>query len=96
MQSARGAKSKVKEGDPVSEKTQADSYKQAIALASCQPSVKGIFFFHGFDETQLKGWQSGVYYADGTPKSSLPAVRAAALAARTRTVSSCPPGARIP
>jgi hypothetical protein len=85
-----------KRGATVSEKTQADFYRQAIALASCQPSVKGIFFFHGFDETQLTGWQSGVYYANGTPKSSLSAVRAAALAARTRTVSSCPPGARIP
>jgi hypothetical protein len=85
-----------KQGATASEKTQADFYRQAIALASCQPSVKGIFFFHGFDETQLRGWQSGVYYADGTPKSSFSAVRAAALAARTRTVSSCPPGTQIP
>ena len=35
----------------------------------------GIFLFHTQDEPALASWQSGVYYADGTPKSSLYAVR---------------------
>jgi hypothetical protein len=85
-----------KQGATASVSTQALYYRQAIALASCQPSVKGIFFFHGFDEANLAGWQSGVYYADGMPKQSLPAVRTAALAARSRAVSSCPPSGSIP
>lgn len=89
VQSAPKAGPDVQTGDPVSEKTQAAYYRQAIALASCQPSVAGIFLFHGFDEPKPAGWQSGVYYANGTPKSSFLAVRAAARAARTRHVSSC-------
>jgi hypothetical protein len=34
--------------------------------------VHGLFLFHTFDETDLAGWQSGLYFADGTPKPSLP------------------------
>jgi hypothetical protein len=75
---------------PVDEPTQGSYYHDALALAFCQPNVKAFFVFHAFDEPALSAWQSGVYYADGTPKSSLSPVRAAALAARTRTVSSCP------
>ena len=56
---------------PVDEATQATYYRQAIQLAFCQPNVRGIFLFHAFDETSLPAWQSGLYYADGTPKTSL-------------------------
>jgi hypothetical protein len=63
---------------PVDESTQADFYRRAIALAACQPDVAGILLFHSQDEPALSGFQSGVYYADGTPKSSLAAVREAA------------------
>ena len=41
-----------------------------------------LLIFHLNDEPDLAGWQSGVYYVDGTPKSSLPAVREAVEAAR--------------
>ena len=71
---------------PVAEATQAAYYRQAIQLAFCQPNVAGLFLFHAFDETALAGWQSGLYYADGTPKTSLAPVRAAmrGVAARRR------------
>lgn len=67
---------------PVDEATQADFYGRALALAACQPGVVGLLLFHSHDEPALAGFQSGVYYVDGTPKASLPAVRAAIEAAR--------------
>ena len=59
---------------PVDEATQAAYYTQALQLAFCQPNVRAILVFSLVDENALPGWQSGVYYVDGTPKSSLPAV----------------------
>ena len=38
---------------------------------------RGVLLFHAHDERRSPTWQSGVYYVDGTPKSSLPAVRTA-------------------
>lgn len=75
---------------PVDEATQATFYRQAIQLAFCQPNVRGIFLFHAFDETSLPAWQSGLYYADGTPKSSLAPVRAAMAESRRGIVAACP------
>ena len=76
--------------DSVDETTQGRYYRQALQLASCQKNVVGLLFFHVSDEADLDRWQSGVYYADDTPKSDLPAVKAAALAARAGTlVKSC-------
>jgi hypothetical protein len=63
---------------PVDEPTQAAYYAQAIGLAFCQPNVKAFLVFSLIDERAHAGWQSGVYYADQTPKSSLAAVAAAA------------------
>ena len=60
---------------PVDELAQAAAYAQAIKLAYCQSNVAGILLFHARDETGLSGWQSGLYYPDGTPKSSLGVVR---------------------
>ena len=34
----------------------------------CYPTVTGLFLFHAVDEKALSGWQSGLYYADDTPK----------------------------
>ena len=60
------------------EATQADYYRRAIELAACQANVVGLLLFHSHDEPALRGFQSGVYYADGTPKRSLTPVREAA------------------
>jgi hypothetical protein len=67
--------------DAVSELVQATYYRQALQLAACQPRVVGLLFFHLSDESDLRAWQSGLFYADGTSKSSLEPVRAAAEAA---------------
>jgi hypothetical protein len=74
---------------PVAERTQADYYRRALVLATCQPTVIGLMFFHVTDEPDLDRWQSGVYYADDTPKTSLAPVRAAALAARNGNLTRC-------
>ena len=55
---------------PVSEGVQAAYYRAALELAACQPTVRGFLIFHVTDETDYNRWQSGVYYADGTPKST--------------------------
>jgi hypothetical protein len=54
---------------------QAQYYRQAIQLARKQPDVRALFIFKVFDETRLEGLQSGVRYADGSPKPSLSAVQ---------------------
>lgn len=61
--------------DSVSFGTQAAYYRRALELAYCQPTVRGLFVFHTFDEADLGGWQSGLYFADRTPKPSLPAFK---------------------
>jgi hypothetical protein len=58
--------------------TQARHYVQAIRLAACQPLVRMLLFFHVTDESRLEGLQSGLFYADGTPKPSLAQVASAA------------------
>src|SRR5436190_2511183 len=76
-------------GDAVSPDTQARYYREALALAACQPTVKGLFVFHTFDEIDLAGWQSGLYYADQKPKASLPAFQKAASEAREARLTRC-------
>ena len=74
---------------PVDEATQAAYYRRALQLAYCQPNVVGMLLFHTHDEPALGAWQSGVYYADGTPKTSLPAVRQALAATRGGSIARC-------
>jgi len=64
---------------PVDPATQSRYYVDAIRLARRQPTVSALYLFHIVDETRLQGLQSGVRYADGTPKPSLAAVREASL-----------------
>jgi hypothetical protein len=72
---------------PVDEGTQASYYAQAIGLAFCQPNVKAFLVFSLIDERAHAGWQSGVYYVDQTPKSSLADVAAAADRSRRNTLA---------
>jgi hypothetical protein len=74
---------------PVPESTQASYYKQALALSFCQPNVAGILIFHAFDESALDRFQSGLYYEDGTPKSSLSTVRDATREVRGGVIARC-------
>ena len=73
----------------VSAATQAAYYRQALALAYCQPTVKGLFVFHTFDEPLLNGWQSGLYYADHTPKPSLRGFRRTVADLRAGELATC-------
>jgi hypothetical protein len=75
--------------DAVPEKTQAEYYKQAFELAACQPNVIAVYIFHLFDEADLNRWQSGPYYADTKPKSSLDAIASAARKARKGKLADC-------
>jgi hypothetical protein len=59
-------------GDQVS---QSQQLVDAVSLAYCQPTVGAFFNFELFDEHRLVGWQSGVFYADGTRKASFWALR---------------------
>ncbi len=74
---------------PVDETTQAVYYQQAVQLAFCQPNVRGLFLFHTVDEKDLTAWQSGVYYADDTPKTSLKSVRTSLEQSRRGVVTHC-------
>jgi hypothetical protein len=76
-------------GDGISAATQAAYYRTALALAYCQPTVKGLFIFHTFDEVKLDGWQSGLYYADGTPKPSVRGFRRTVAALRDGKLTAC-------
>jgi hypothetical protein len=71
---------------PVSETVQASYYREALQMAACQPTVRGFLIFHVTDETDYNRWQSGVYYADGTPKSSRPWVKQAMAQIRSGAV----------
>jgi RTX calcium-binding nonapeptide repeat (4 copies) len=58
----------------------------SIRLAACQPYVRAYFNFLLFDEPRLAGWQSGAFWADLTPKDSLPGFRQAISEANAATV----------
>jgi Cellulase (glycosyl hydrolase family 5) len=75
---------------PVTEDVQALYYRQAIELAFCQPTVRELSIFHTIDEPDLNRWQSGVFYVDEKPKSSIAVVRQAAAEARRGVVATCP------
>jgi hypothetical protein len=74
---------------PVDEQRQAQYYREAIALAFCQPNVHGIFMFLTVDDPARLGWQSGLYYPDRSPKSGLAAVKSAARQSRGGVVAQC-------
>ena len=61
-----------------------------MGMVFCQKTVLGLLLFHAQDEPALAGWQSGLYYADGTPKTSLQPVRGAAFAVHRGVIAQCP------
>jgi hypothetical protein len=56
---------------------QATQVADALRLAYCQPYVEAFFNFLLFDERDFSGYQSGLLWADGTPKGSYGPVRQA-------------------
>jgi hypothetical protein len=81
--------SEVASKHPVDASTQARYYVRAIGLAACQPLVEMLLFFHVTDEPQLERFQTGMYYADKTPKPGLEQVAQASDAAFAGTIP-CP------
>ena len=65
---------------------QAEQLSAAIKLAYCQPAVEALFNFELADDPALPGWQSGLLWADWTPKPSYALVRDVALAANAGTL----------
>src|SRR4029079_16693402 len=59
---------------------QAGQLRDAVELAYCQPAVGAFFNFQFTDEVGLGGWQSGLLWADGTPKPSYEPVKAVSAA----------------
>jgi len=49
---------------------QATQLTDALRMAYCQPGVAAFFNFEIADEPRLDGWQSGLLWADFTPKPS--------------------------
>jgi hypothetical protein len=80
---------------PVSEPTQADYYRQALAMAFCQPTVVGMLLFLSNDERGRANWQSGIHYVDGTPKTSQPRVTKALDRTTGGSITRCP-GVELP
>jgi len=80
---------------PVSESTQAAYYRQALALAFCQPTVEGMLLFLSNDERGRANWQSGIRYVDGTPKSSRPSVTRSLDRTTGGSITRCP-GVELP
>ncbi len=80
---------------PVSETTQAAFYEQALALAFCQPTVDGVLLFLSRDERARPGWQSGIHYTDGTPKTSKPRVTESLDRTTGGSITRCP-GVELP
>ena len=73
----RGAYTGHEPVEVVDAATQARYYVEAMRLATCQPLVRMLLFFHVTDESRLEGLQSGLFYADGSPKPGLSEVAAA-------------------
>ena len=81
---------------PVDEATQARFYRDALLMAACQPTVEGMLLFHVADEPDLDRWQSGIFYADDTPKASFTAVRDAIRSLRGQTALDAVSGPTCP
>jgi hypothetical protein len=56
---------------------QATQLTDALNVAYCQPAVGAFFNFELADEPSLVGWQSGLLWADDTPKPSYQPFKAA-------------------
>jgi hypothetical protein len=80
---------------PVSEATQAEYYRQALALSFCQPNVVGMLLFLSRDERARATWQSGIHYVDGTPKTSKVRVKRALDRTTGGSIARCP-GIQLP
>jgi hypothetical protein len=77
-------------GSLIDPAAQGPYYVEALKVAYCQPNVIGFLTFLVTDEPVLNGWQSGLRWADDSPKPSLDSVKAAAGAVRDGSLTGCP------
>ncbi|MFN2470001.1 MAG: hypothetical protein ABR583_03250 [Gaiellaceae bacterium] len=77
LESARGAYTGTENVPTTDEELQAENYADAVRLAACDPSIESLLFFGLADERDLARWQAGLLRADGTPRPSFDAVKAA-------------------
>jgi hypothetical protein len=70
---------------PLSAAAQGRQLAAAIRAAACQPGVGAIFNFMLADEPILLGWQSGLLWADWTPKPAYAQAKLAIARARGGT-----------
>ena len=61
--------------------------EDAIRVAYCQPAVGAYFNFHLYDERDLAGWQSGVFWPDGQPKASYAALKQVTASVNARSIN---------
>jgi hypothetical protein len=61
--------------------------RDAIRVAYCQPAVGAYFNFHLYDERDLAGWQSGVFWPDGQPKAAYQALRQVTSEVNARSIN---------
>ena len=80
---------------PVSDTTHAAYYRQALQVAYCQPTVRGMFLLHIWDERDRNRWQSGLYYADRRPRATARGVARAIQESRRGVLARCP-GLELP
>lgn len=59
------------------EVTQARIYAQLVRDLACDPAVTDVLFFHLIDESDLRGFQSGLIRADGSHRPAYSAVQRA-------------------
>ncbi|MHB8059453.1 MAG: D-glucuronyl C5-epimerase family protein [Gaiellaceae bacterium] len=77
----------------VSENAQKNTYIQALQRAVCMPNVSGLVFSRLVDKAGAGGQaadQSGLYYADGSAKTSASAVTKSAALAERGVLAVCP------
>ena len=65
---------------------QATQLGDGLRLAYCQPYVAAFFNYLLRDDADLRGWQSGVLWRDGTPKGSFRSFQSAVTDVREGTV----------
>jgi hypothetical protein len=61
-------------GDTATEAFQSSWYVKMLDYVACDANVKSVNIFHLVDESDLGGWQSGLYYLGYAPKASASAV----------------------
>ena len=66
---------------------QAVQLQDAIRVAYCQPAVGAYFNFHLYDERDLAGWQSGVFWPDGQPKAAWTGLKNVTAAVNARSIN---------